>query len=103
MKYPVNIEKDVDGYNVSFLDIPEALTCADTYEEALTEARDALITVFEFYFEDERTIPAPSPITQDFVEVPLSVWSKVLVLNTMLEQHISQTELAKRANNIPTK
>lgn len=30
------------------------------------------------------------------MSVPLSVWSKVLLLNTMLEEHVSQSELAKR-------
>lgn len=96
MKYPVNIYKDGDGYSVNFPDIPEALTCGDTYEEALAEAEDALITAFEFYFEDERSVPLPSNVTGEYVSVPLSVWSKVLLLNAMLEEHVSQSELAKR-------
>lgn len=96
MNYPVTIEKDGNGYSVSFPDIPEALTCGDTYEEALAEAEAALITAFEFYFEDERSVPLPSNVTGEFVSVPLSVWSKVLLLNTMLEEHVSQSELAKR-------
>ncbi|WP_133010867.1 type II toxin-antitoxin system HicB family antitoxin [Marinomonas flavescens] len=96
MKYPVTIEKDGNGYSVSFPDIPEALTCGDTYEEALAEAEDALVTAFEFYFEDERSVPLPSKVTGESVSVPLSVWSKVLLLNTMLEEHVSQSELAKR-------
>ena len=96
MKYPVTIKQDGNGYSVHFPDIPEALTCADTYEEALSEAEDALITAFEFYFEDERTVPLPSKVKGNFVSVPLSVWSKVLLLNTMLEEHVTQAELAKR-------
>lgn len=96
MKYPVIIEKDGNGYSVSFPDIPEALTCADTYDEALNEAADALITAFEFYFEDERAVPLPSKVKGKSVSVPLSIWSKVLLLNTMLEEHVSQAELAKR-------
>ena len=96
MKYPVIIKKDGNGYSVSFPDIPEALTCADTYEEALAEAADALVTAFEFYFEDERSVPLPSKVKGASVSVPLSIWSKVLLLNTMLEEHVSQAELAKR-------
>ncbi|WP_394182685.1 type II toxin-antitoxin system HicB family antitoxin [Marinomonas posidonica] len=96
MKYPVTIERDGNGYSVSFPDIPEALTCGDTYEEALAEAEDALVTAFEFYFEDERSVPLPSKVTSESVSVPLSVWSKVLLLNAMLEEHVSQSELAKR-------
>lgn len=96
MKYPVHIEQDGNGYSVFFPDIPEALTCGDTYEDALQEAAGALITAFEFYFEDERTIPLPSKITGESIDVPVSVWSKVLLLNAMLEQHVSQVELAQR-------
>jgi antitoxin HicB len=81
----------------SFPDIPEALTCGKTYQDALLQAQDALLTAFEFYFEDQRSVPLPSPAQgRDTVNVPASVWVKVLVLNTMLEQRISQAELAKR-------
>jgi antitoxin HicB len=98
MKYPVVIEKDGDSsYTVSFPDIPEAISCGDTYDDALSEAADALITAFEFYFEDARQIPEPSEITGDYVPVPTSVWAKVLVLNTMVSQEIKQTEVAKLA------
>lgn len=96
MKYPVIIEQDGEGYLARFPDIPEALTGGDTFEEALAEAQGALIDAFDFYFEDQRAVPTPSPITGDSVEVPPSVWSKVLVLNTMLEQKLSQVDLANR-------
>lgn len=97
MQYPVIIEPDGDSYMASFPDIPEALTCGDNYEDALLQAQDALLTAFEFYFEDQRSVPLPSPaLGRDTVSVPASVWVKVLVLNTMLEQRISQAELAKR-------
>lgn len=100
MQYPVNLERDGDGWLVSFPDIPEALTGADTQEEALTEAQDALLTAFEFYFEDNRPIPLPSLLKagQESIEVPLSVWSKVLLLNALCETHVSQAELARRLN-----
>lgn len=97
MKYPVIIEKDGETYMARFLDIPEALTCGDTYEDALREAQDALITAFEFYFEDQRPVPLPSQLeSESYVTVPASVWAKVLLLNTMLSQRITQAELAKR-------
>lgn len=96
MLYPVKIERDGDTWAASFPDIPEALTGGDTREEALQEAAGALITAFEFYFEDGRAIPLPSAIDGDFVAVPASVWVKVLLLNAMLEQQVSQVELARR-------
>ncbi len=97
MKYNVTIAKDGNTYMASFPDIPEALTCGDTIEEALVEAQAALITAFEFYFEDQRPVPMPSAGVSEYaVDVPLSIWVKVLLLNTMLEQKITQTELAAR-------
>lgn len=94
--YPVILEPDGDGWMAHFPDIPEALTGGETREETLANARDALLTAFEFYFEDERPVPMPSQIPgAELVEVPLSIWSKILLLNTMLERRIPQVELAR--------
>ncbi|MDI5303759.1 DNA polymerase, partial [Salmonella enterica subsp. enterica serovar Anatum] len=41
----------------------------DSREEALKNALDALVTAFEFYFEDGERIPEPGNVTDDFVEV----------------------------------
>ncbi|WP_445496415.1 type II toxin-antitoxin system HicB family antitoxin [Photorhabdus sp. SF281] len=97
MRYPVTLEPVEEcGYFVSFPDIPEALTQGDTREEALEMALDALITAFEFYFEDNEKIPLPGPVGQDYVDVPLSVASKVLMLNAFLDSKLTQIELANR-------
>jgi len=81
---------------VSFPDIPEALTQGDSREEALAMALDALVTAFDFYFEDNRPVPAPSAIAGDYVDVPLSVASKVMLLNVFIDSGLSQVELAAR-------
>lgn len=87
----------------SFPDIPEALTGADTREETLDLARDALITALDFYFEDRRAIPLPGKIGKgkDFVELPASVAAKVLLLNEMVSQHIRPADLARRMKTSP--
>lgn len=95
MRYPVNLVSDTGGYVVIFPDIPEALTQGETREEALAMALDALVTSFDFYFEDNRRVPAPGIITTDYVEVPLSVASKVMLLNTFIDSGLTQSELAK--------
>lgn len=87
---------ETGGYVVTFPDIPEALTQGDTREEALKMGLDALVTSFEFYFEDNCRIPSPSDITDEFVEVPLSVASKVMLLNAFLDAGLTQVELAHR-------
>lgn len=96
MRYPVNLEPDSGGFFVSFPDIPEALTQGDSREDALAMALDALVTAFEFYFEDNRKVPLPSEVTGEFVDVPLSVASKVLMLNAFIDSSMTQTELANR-------
>lgn len=103
MFYPALIEKDDVGYAVSFRDIPEALTCADTLEEARVMAADALLTAMDFYFEFKRPVPMPSAAldSEEMVELPASAFAKVLLLNTMLEQGVSGSELARRMGTRP--
>ncbi|KFK91798.1 MULTISPECIES: type II toxin-antitoxin system HicB family antitoxin [unclassified Serratia (in: enterobacteria)] len=91
MRYPVNLSKaEEGGFFVEFPDIPEALTQGKTREEALENARDALVTAFEFYFEDGDRIPEPGIVTGDYVELPLSIEA--------IESRMSQTELAEKMN-----
>lgn len=96
MRYPVNLDKaDDGGHIVSFPDIPEALTQGDTREEALEMAQDALLTAFEFYFEDSEKIPAPSEITGDYIELPVSAVAKILMLNLFVDSKLTQSDLAR--------
>jgi len=101
MKYPVSIEKNGDGYLVTFPDIPEALTEAVTYNEAKEMALDALITAFDFYFEDKRPIPMPSQVDSDCVNIPPSVSAKIFLLNELLKSGITYAELARRIEAKP--
>lgn len=103
MHYPAIFTQEDDGYVVTFRDIPEAITQGDSYEEALAMAEYALATAMEFYFEDNRAVPLPSKTQKGevLVTMPISVWSKVLLLNEMLKQNISQVELAKRMSIKP--
>ncbi len=99
MQYPATFTKLDDGsFGVTFRDIPEAITQGNSYEEAVEMAEDALVTAMEFYFEDNRLVPMASQAKDDevMVNLPLSVWAKVLLLNALLESHVSQTELARR-------
>lgn len=101
--YPATITPDGDGYLVRFPDVPEALTQGSTRADALEMATDALRTAMDFYFEDRRRVPEPSRVKrgQVGVELPASVAAKVLLLNTMLEQHVTPAELARRLHTSP--
>lgn len=99
MKYPATFTPaDEGGFVVTFRDIPEAITQGDDEREAQEMARDALITAMDFYFEDRRTVPAPSPALEGerLVALPISVWAKVRLLNRMIEQRIRPADLARQ-------
>ena len=101
--YPAIFERDGKGFFVRFPDIPEALTQAETREEALDMAADALLTAMDFYFEDKRKVPMPSAVKrgQAGVGLPASVSAKVLLLNAMIDQHVSAAELARKLHTSP--
>lgn len=101
MRYPVTFDCDETGCAVLFPDIPEAMTGGDTREEALEMAQDALVTALDFYFEDRREIPAPSEEGEAFVEVPASVAAKMLLLNAVIQQGVTNAELARMIGTRP--
>ena len=103
--YPVTLtpDKKDGGFVVTFSDIPEAITQGETVEKALAMAKEALETAMEFYFEDNRGVPAPSKPKrgQQVVELAASLSAKVLLLNEMVTQNIRPAELARRLNTTP--
>ncbi|GHU46716.1 antitoxin [Betaproteobacteria bacterium] len=104
MLYPAHFEADpAGGYVVTFRDIPEAITQGETEEEALFMAADALLSAMDFYFEDRRLVPPPSPARKGerMIELPASVWAKVLLLNEMVAHSVSNSELARRLHTRP--
>lgn len=98
MQYPANITKGDQAFVVTFRDIPQAITQGYTYDEAIEMAEDALLTAMDFYFEDNRPVPSPSQPQKDevLITLPVSASTKVMLLNLLLEEHVSQAELAKR-------
>jgi antitoxin HicB len=95
--YPARVAREGNEYLVTFPDVPEAITSGATREEALAMAADALVTAMDFYFEDRRTVPLPSPIKrgQASVELPASVAAKVLLLNELVASGVRNAELAR--------
>ncbi|WBX91549.1 type II toxin-antitoxin system HicB family antitoxin [Achromobacter mucicolens] len=102
-RYPAFLDPEGDGFNVTFRDIPEAITCGDNRDDALEMAAGALVTAMEFYFEDRRPVPLPSDPKDGevLIALPASVWAKVLLLNEMIAQRVTPAELARRLNTRP--
>lgn len=62
MRYPARFKPAPEGgFVVTFRDIPEAITQGETEAEAMEMAEDVLYSAMEFYFEDKRPVPLPSP------------------------------------------
>jgi antitoxin HicB len=101
--YPVHLRKDGEFITVSFPDIPEAHTFGNNREHALEMAKEALESALDFYFEDQRPVPAPSlpKRGQAVVELPASLSAKVLLLNEMLRQKVHPAELARKMGTTP--
>lgn len=98
LKFPAKFEPaDEGGFVVTFRDVPEAITQGDTLEEAQAMAVDALVTAMDFYFEDKRQVLRPSAAEkgEHLVELPLSVASKVELLNIMLRDKIRPIDAAR--------
>jgi antitoxin HicB len=102
--YPAILETDTNGQvMVTFPDIPEAATAGDSETDALHMAVDALESAIEIYFDEKRTVPAPSRAKhgQRTIALPATATAKVLLHNEMLAQGIKKSELARRLKIAP--
>ena len=97
--YPCDMTPDVeDGYGflVTFPDLPEAITGADTWEESLFLAEDVLIAALTCYVnggEDLPTSSAPSD-GQVLITVPPLQAAKLDLYSAMRERGVSKSDLA---------
>lgn len=98
MKYPATFSPEAAGITVTFRDIPEAITQGDDEADALFMAKDVLLASMEVYFDEKRTVPAPSAAQpgDHLIPLPASVAAKILLLNQMLAQNVIPSELARR-------
>lgn len=55
--YPALFEKEDAGYTVSFPDLPEAITCGDTLEQAIEMAKECLGLCLDVRHENKEEIP----------------------------------------------
>ncbi len=104
MRYPAKFDPaEEGGFVVTFRDVPEAITQGDSETEAMEMAEDVLLSAMDFYFDDRRPVPLPSKAApgERLVELPPSITAKVLLLNEMLAQQVTASELARRLGTRP--
>lgn len=101
--YPCNLipdREEGEGFIVTFPDVPGAITGAQTREESLLLAEDALVAMLAVYVQQQREIPTPSPVAdgQELVAVPPIAAAKLALYTAMREQEITGDTLAVRLN-----
>ena len=76
------------AYGVTFPDVPEAITCGWSWEEAIEMAEDCLGVALGMYVKANLDLPKPSPVRdgQVLVPVPLLVAAKLTIYTAMREQ-----------------
>ena len=97
--YPVVLAPEPDGsaINVSFPDVPGALTWGDDEAEALELSQDCLVTALYGCVRYGEPIPRPGPAKgRPMIRVPPLVAAKLALYTAMREQGISEAELARR-------
>jgi antitoxin HicB len=97
--YPVVLDPEPDGsaVNVSFPDVPEALTWGDDEREALELAEDCLVTALSRYVIAGKPLPKPRPARgRRMIPVPPLVATKLALYSALREQRVSAAELARR-------
>ena len=95
--YPATLEHETDGrITLIFADLPGA-TGGDTEAEALTRAKDLLISALSIYVEENRPLPRPSPARgRPLIPVAALDAAKLALHDAMLAANMSNVELGRR-------
>jgi antitoxin HicB len=97
--YPAKFTPQKKAYMVTFPDIPEAITCGYSEQEAMEFAVDALETVLSEYIKRRREIPRASEGRGKnvwLVVLPALAEAKVQLYQAMHSQGVRKAELARR-------
>jgi antitoxin HicB len=83
---------------ITFRDILEAITQGDDEAESIFMACDVLRVAMGFYFDENLPAPPPSTAHRDYrlIDLPISIAAKVWLLNEMLAEKVSASELGRR-------
>ena len=104
--YPCNIRQDEEelelsgreAYNVTFPDLPEAITCGWSWDEAVEMAEDVLGLCLAHYCVHEGYIPTPSLPTEGQVMIPVPplVAAKLTIYSAMREEGITKEAMGQK-------
>ena len=97
--YPAKFSTGSDGRVLAeFVDLPRVATDGKDEREAFEEAMDALGSDLSIRLSHREEIPAPSAAkrNQRLVPVPLWLAPKLALYLAMRDQHVNNSELARR-------
>ncbi len=83
--YPAVFDYADDGISISFPDLPGCFSCADSDEEAIKMANDALSLHLYSMEEDNEEIPEPTPIKKIHLDSNQAVVLIEVYMPTMRE------------------
>lgn len=97
--YPAVLDYADDGINIEFPDLPGCLSCADTDEEALFNAKEALRGWLLVTEDAGDEIPAPSPLKG----IKLELTQKAMLVDVCLALYRDpfQNRAVKKTLTIP--
>jgi len=98
-EYPANFKRAREGgFVITFPDLPEAITQAETLEQGLEEAADALEEAIIGRINTGEPIPPPSPPRkrQYLIPVPAQAAFKAALWEEIRSQGLNKVELAAR-------
>ncbi|MGA2185267.1 MAG: type II toxin-antitoxin system HicB family antitoxin [Bryobacteraceae bacterium] len=100
LSYPARFtaDREAGGYVISFPDVPEAVTQAESVEEGMEMAADCLELILGEYIRLGRPIPPPSVRKRGHrsIRLPFFVALKVELYDTWLHSGVKKAELAHR-------
>ena len=101
--YPAKVVQDGKLFVITFRDVPQAITQANSKEEIVSASVDLLKDVVSIYMDNGDTFPLASTRQKGeaIIELPLSFAAKIVLYNTMKKNKVKQADLA-RALNLPT-
>jgi antitoxin HicB len=96
LRYAARFKREKNGrYSVSFPDFPDAFTNGKNLNEARAMASDCLAEAIAARIHDGEEIPRPGPGAK-LVSVPLPIALKAALYQSMRDQGISNSGLARR-------
>ncbi len=76
MRYPIAIEPgdDAHAWGVAVPDLPGCFSAGDTLDEAIEQAREAIVLHLDGLLDDGEVIPLPSPVSAHQGRPELAGW-----------------------------